>query len=147
MRLGEHVGRVGMSRPTTLADGWWLTLLWVTDDDGVLSFRDAAPRAGPPPDPPVVRLGPALAGALSGLILEEDGRLCVRLAPIAPADDDRVPWLSPIAIRAGFKWEPARALGMRPNELAEAVLSAFRQSIEGLSRSGLGATPRSDGAE
>jgi hypothetical protein len=135
VRLRQHIGRVGMSRPSTLADGWWLTLLWVADDDGVLTFRDAAPLAGPPPDPPVMRLGPALSGALSGLILEEDGRLCVRLAPIAPADDDRLPWLSPIAIRAGFKWEPARALGMRPNELAEAVLSAFRQSIEGLSRS------------
>ena len=124
-----------MSRPSILDDGWWLTLLWVVDDDGVLSFRDAAPIAGPPPDPPVVRLGPALSGALSGLILEEDGRLCVRLAPLAPADDDRTPWLSPLAIRAGFKWEPARALGMRPNELAEAVLAGFRKSVEGLGRS------------
>jgi hypothetical protein len=135
VRLGDRAGRAGLSRPTTLEDGWWLTVLWVADDEGVLSFRDAAPVAGPPPDPPVVRLGPALSGALSGLILEEDGRLCVRLAPIAPADDDRTPWLSPIAIRAGFKWEPARALGMHSNELAEAVLSAFRRSIEGLSRS------------
>ena len=124
-----------MSRPSTLDDGWWLTLLWVADDDGVLSFRDAAPIAGPPPDPPVVRLGPALSGALSGLILEEDGRLCVRLAPLAQATDGRSPWLSPLAIRAGFKWEPARALGMRPNELAEAVLGGFRKSVEGLGRS------------
>lgn len=124
-----------MSRPATLDDGWWLTMLWVADDDGVVAFRDAAPRAGPPPDPPVVRLGPALSGALSGLILEEDGRLCVRLAPVAPATDDLSPWQSPIAIRAGFKWEPARALGMRPNELAETVLTAFRRSVEGLARS------------
>ena len=134
IHLRDHQARAGMSRPTTLDDGWWLTLLWVADDDGVLSFRDAAPRAGPPPDPPVVRLGPALSGALSGLILEEDGRLCVRLAPIAPAADERTPWQSPIAIRAGFKWEPARALGMRPNELAETVLAAFRRGIEGLGR-------------
>ena len=125
-----------MSRPTTLADGWWLAILWVVDDDGVVVFRDAAPRAGPPPDPPVVRLGPALSGALSGLILEEDGRLCVRLAPIAPAGRRAGrPWQSPIAIRAGFKWEPARALGMRPNELAETVLAAFVRSVEGLARS------------
>ena len=123
-----------MSRPTTLDDGWWLTLLWVVDDDGVLPFRDAAPRAGPPPDPPVVRLGPAMSGALSGLILEEDGRLCVRLAPIAPPAADQSPWLAPIAIRAAFKWEPARALGMRPNELSETVLAAFRRSVEGLAR-------------
>ena len=135
VRLGERVAQAGMSRPATLDDGWWLTLLWVADGEGVLAFRDAAPAAGPPPDPPVVRLGPAMSGALSGLILEEDGRLCVRLAPLAPAADDRTPWLSPLAIRAGFKWEPARALGMRPNELAEAVLSAFRRSVEGLGRS------------
>ncbi|HLY14341.1 MAG TPA: hypothetical protein VKR24_08320 [Candidatus Limnocylindrales bacterium] len=134
IQLGDHLARAGMSRPAILDDGWWLVLLWVVDDEGVVSFRDAAPRAGPPPDPPVVRLGPALSGALSGLILEEDGRLCVRLAPLAPADD-RTPWQSPIAIRAGFKWEPARALGMAPNELAQAVLAAFRQSVEGLGRS------------
>lgn len=133
VQLADRIARAGMSRPATLDDGWWLALLWVVDDEGVVAFRDAAPRAGPPPDPPVVRLGPALSGALSGLILEEDGRLCVRLAPVAPADDAS-PWQSPIAIRAGFKWEPARALGMRPNELAEAVLTAFRRSVEGLAR-------------
>ena len=31
------------------------------------------------PDPPLARLGPALAGSLSGLILEDDGRLQIRL--------------------------------------------------------------------
>jgi hypothetical protein len=134
VQLGEDLARAGMSRPTTLPDGWWLALLWVLDDDGVVSFREAAPRAGPPPDPPVLRLGPAFSGALSGLILEEDGRLCVRLAPVAPAGDERSPWHSPIAIRAAFKWEPARALGMRPNELAETVLAAFVRSVEGLGR-------------
>jgi len=123
-----------MGRPIALDDGWWLALLWVADDDGVLPFRAAAPRVGPPPDPPVVRLGPAISGALSGLILEEDGRLCVRLAPLAPASAEQSPWATPMAIRAGFKWEPARALGMGPNELAEAVLSAFRHGIEGLAR-------------
>ncbi len=135
VRLAERTARAGISHPTTLDDGWWLALLWVTDDDGLLSFRDAAPAAGPPPDPPVVRLGPALSGALSGLILEEGGRLCVRLAPLAPAGSESTPWRSPIAIRAAFKWEPARALAMRPNELAETVLAAFRRTVEGLSRS------------
>jgi hypothetical protein len=135
VQLVDGHARAGMSRPTTLADGWWLTLLWVLDDDGVVAFRAAAPRAGPPPGPPVVRLGPAFSGALSGLILEEDGRLCVRLAPVAPAGDELSPWQSPIAIRAAFKWEPARALGMRPNELAETVLAAFVRSVEGLARS------------
>ena len=135
VQLASRVAHAGMSRPTTLDDGWWLAILWVADIDGLVSFRDAAPLAGPPPDPPVVRLGPALAGALSGLILEEDGKLCIRLAPIAPADDPRTPWLSPIAIMAGFKWEPARALGMRPNELAATVLAAFSATVGRLSRS------------
>ena len=36
--------------------------MWVADDDGVVSFRDVAPAAGPPPDPPLARLGPALVG-------------------------------------------------------------------------------------
>ena len=45
--------------PSDAPDGWWLTLLWVADDEGVVSFRDVAPAAGPPPDPPLARLGPA----------------------------------------------------------------------------------------
>jgi hypothetical protein len=82
----------------------------------------------------VVRLGPALAGGLSGLILEEDGRLCIRLAPIAPAADPGSPWRSPIMIRAAFKWEPARALAMPPDELARTVLEAFARALERLAR-------------
>ena len=32
-----------MARPSDAPDGWWLTLMWVTDDDGVVSVRlDAA---------------------------------------------------------------------------------------------------------
>jgi hypothetical protein len=122
-----------MSRPTT-DDDWWLAILWVADDDGVVSFRDLAPAAGPPPDPPLARLGPSLAGSLSGLILEEAGRLSIRIASVAPADDRARPWRVAAAIRAAFKWEPARAAVMRENELAESVLAGFRRSIEGLSR-------------
>jgi hypothetical protein len=122
-----------MSRPTT-DDDWWLAILWVADDDGVVSFRDLAPAAGPPPDPPLARLGPSLAGSLTGLILEEAGRLSIRIASVAPADDPARPWRVAAAIRAAFKWEPARAAVMRENELAESVLAGFRRSIEGLSR-------------
>jgi hypothetical protein len=100
----------------------------------VVSFRDLAPAAGPPPDPPLARLGPSLAGSLSGLILEEAGRLSIRIASVAPADDPARPWRVAAAIRAAFKWEPARAAVMRENELAESVLAGFRRSIEGLSR-------------
>ena len=124
----------GMSRPTTTEDGWWLAILWVADDDGVVAFRDLATAAGPPADPPLARLGPSFAGSLSGMILEEAGRLSIRIATVVPPDDPGRPWRVPAAVRAAFKWEPMRAAAMRPNELADAVLAGFRRSIEGLSR-------------
>ena len=126
--------RLGLSQPTTTDDGWWLALAWVSDDAGVVSFVDLAPAAGPRPEPPLARLGPSLAGALSGLILEEAGRLCIRLATVVPADDPTRPWRVPAAIRTAFRWEPMRAAAMRPNELAETVQSALRRSLEGLGR-------------
>jgi hypothetical protein len=126
--------RVGLSRPTTTDDGWWLAIAWVADDDGIVSFVDLAPAAGPRPEPPLARLGPSLAGALSGLILEDAGRLCIRLATVAPADDPTRPWRVAAAVRTAFRWEPMRAAAMRENELAETVLSAFRRSVEALGR-------------
>lgn len=134
LHVGERVLRAGMSRPADAPDGWWTALLWVTDDDGVVSFRDVAPAAGPPPDPPLARLGPALSGALSGLILEDAGRLQLRVGGLVPPDDPTRPWRAPLAIRAAFRFEPARAATMRPNELAETVLAAFRRSVERLAR-------------
>lgn len=134
MRIGDRTYRAGMARPSDAPDGWWLTLLWVVDDEGVIPFRDAAPAAGPPPDPPLARLGPSLAGALSGLILEDAGRLQLRVGGLVPPEDPARPWLSPLAVRAAFRFEPARAAAMRPNELAETVLAAFRRAVEGLSR-------------
>jgi len=107
---------------------------WVVDATGVVSFRDVAPDAGPPPDPPLARLGPAVSGALSGLILEDAGRLQMRLGLVAPPDDPARPWRAPLAIRTAFRFEPARAATMRPNELAETVLSGFRSAVEGLHR-------------
>lgn len=123
-----------MARPSEAPDGWWLTIMWVADADGVVSFRDVAPDAGPPPDPPLGRLGPAISGALSGMILEDAGRLQLRLGHVVPPEDPTRPWRTPLAIRAGFRFEPARAAAMRPNELSETVLTAFRRSIEGLHR-------------
>jgi hypothetical protein len=125
---------VGMSRPTTTDDGWWLAIAWIGDADGVVSFVDLAPAGGPRPEPPLAILGPALAGALSGLILEDAGRLSIRLATVAPADDPARPWRVAAAVRAAFRWEPMRAAAMRPNELAETFLAAFRRAAEGLAR-------------
>ena len=132
IRIGDRALRAGMARPSDAPDGWWLAVLWVADDDGVVPFRDVAPDAGPPADPPLSRLGPAISGALSGMILEEDGRLQLRVAGPIPPDDPTRPWRSPLAVRAAFRFEPARIATMRPNELAETVLAAFRRAVEGL---------------
>jgi len=134
VRIGDRAYRAGMSRPTDAPDGWWLAVLWVVDDAGLVTFRQVAPDAGPPPDPPLGRLGPGFSGALSGLILEDDGRLQMRLGLIQPAEQPDRPWLAPLALRVAFRFEPARAAAMRPNELAETVLAGFRKAIEGLHR-------------
>jgi hypothetical protein len=134
VRIGDRRLRAGMAMPSTGPDDWWLGVMWVSDEDGVVSFRDVAPAAGPPPEPPLLRLGPSLAGALSGLILEEDGRLAIRLTPVVPPDDLARPWRCPLAIRAAFRFEPALVQTIRPNELAEQVLSGFRRAVEALHR-------------
>ena len=117
-----------------MADDWWVGLLWVTDDEGLVTFREVAPAAGPPADPPLLRLGPLVAGALSGMILEEDGRQLLRLRLGIPPIDDRRPWEAPLLVLSAFKWEPMRAATMEPAEIADAVLTAFRRAIERLSR-------------
>jgi hypothetical protein len=134
VRIGDRAYRLGMARPTDGPDGWWLAILWVADDEAVIPFRDVAPTAGPPPEPPLARLGPAVSGALSGLILEDAGRLQMRLATVVPADDPARPWRVPLAVRAAFRFEPARAATMRANELAETVQAAFARALEGLHR-------------
>jgi hypothetical protein len=111
--------RAGLTRPTTTDDGWWLAIAWVADDQAIVSFVDLAPAAGPRPEPPLAVLGDA-------------GRLSIRLATVTPAADPMRPWRVPAAIRMAFRWEPMRAAAMRPNELAETVLAAFRRAIEGL---------------
>jgi hypothetical protein len=120
--------------PPTMVDDWWLGILWVADADGVVPFTELAPSGGPPPDPPLARLGPAMAGRLSGLIREEDGRLAIRLTPVVPPDDPARPWRCPAAVRAAFGFEPARAATLRANELADLVLGAFARSVEALGR-------------
>ena len=123
-----------MSRPSLPAEDWWTAILWIADDDGLVPFVELAPAAGPPPDPPLARLGPALAGGLSGLILEDAGRLQIRLGLIVPPEDPERPWRCPAVVRAAFRWEPARAATLTANALATEVLTAFRRAIEGLGR-------------
>jgi hypothetical protein len=123
-----------MSRPATPADDWWTAVLWVASDDGLAAFVELAPAAGPPPDPPLARLGPSLAGGLSGLILEDAGRLQIRLGVVVPPEDPERPWRCPALVRVAFRWEPARAAAMRPNDLSTEVLTSFRRAVEGLGR-------------
>jgi hypothetical protein len=133
IRIGARPGHVALTRPSEL-DGWWLGVLWVADADGIVRFRELAPASGPPVDPPLARLGQAFAGALSGLILEEDGRLAIRLAPVAPLDDPARPWTMPAVIRAAFRFEPLRVATMGDTELGGAVLTGFRRAVERLAR-------------
>jgi hypothetical protein len=119
---------VGMTRPTTTDDGWWLAVLFAHDEAGVVEAEEFAPRSGPPPVPPLFVIGPALAGALSGMILEDGGRQQLRLA-LPSSVDERRPWRQPLVLRMAVRWEPMRAATMRPAELAQAALRAFRQSL------------------
>jgi hypothetical protein len=126
--------RAGIARPTTLTDDWWVTLLWVADEDGVIPLRALASAAGPPADPPLARLGPSIAGHLSGLILEESGRQMLRLRLGVAPDDERSPWEAPLIVVAAFRWEPMRAATTPGGELAAIVLAAFARSLDSLAR-------------
>jgi len=125
--------RVGMSPPQIVADGWWVSLLWCEREGALLTFNDLAPDYGTPPGSPLLRLGPGLSGTLSGLILEENGRQQLRLRLGQPPADEGAPWDAPLAILAGFRFEPARRLAMRDSELAQTVLRAFRDALLRLS--------------
>lgn len=134
VRVGDRRLAAGMGKPVDGPDDWWLGVLWVTDDEGVVSFREVGPVAGPPPEPPLLHLGPALAGNLSGLILEENGRLAIRLTPLYPPEDDTRPWRCPLVLRTAFKFEPALVATMTANALAERVLAGFARAVETLGR-------------
>lgn len=125
--------RVGMSQPQILADGWWITLLWCEREGSLATFSDLAPEYGIPPGSPLMRLGPGLSGTMSGLILEEDGRQQLRLRLGQSPSDEEAPWEAPLVVLAGFRFEPARVLTMRDNELAQTVLRAFRDALLRLS--------------
>jgi hypothetical protein len=131
----------GIGRPSTPADDWWTAILWIQDSDAIAEFADLASTAGPPPGSPLERLGPTLAGGLSGLVLVEAERLQVRLGLVVPPADLDRPWRCPAIVRAAFRWEPARAATMRPNELATEVLTAFRRAAEALGRRSVGQPP------
>lgn len=125
----------GMTSPSVMDDGWWLTHLWVADEGGVVEATDVAPSAGPPPGTPLGALGPRVAGALSGLIDQEDGRQLIRLR-MPPAEDESRPWERPLLCMLAIRWDPVRASVMQRNQLARELLRGFAAAVEGLGRPG-----------
>ncbi len=123
---------VGMAQPRTV-EGWWVTMMWCERNGELLSFSDLAPSYGTPPGSPLLRLGPGLSGTLSGLVMEEGGRQQLRLRLGRPPAVEDAPWEAPLAVVAGFRFEPARTLTMRETELAQTVLQAFRDALLRLS--------------
>lgn len=120
--------RLGMSVPSVMDDGWWLAHLWAEDEDGLIEARAIAPPAGPPPGAPLEVLGPALAGALSGLLAQAGGRALIRLR-MPPAQDESRPWDRPLLLWVAVAWDPVREAVMRPNELARELVRAFRAAL------------------
>jgi hypothetical protein len=127
--------RVGSNPPATTDDGWWLALLWAADPDGVLPALEIAPSGGPPPGAPIERLGPAMAGALMGLVAQEGGRQALRVRMLGePATDH--PWDRPLVLQVALKWDAMRAATMTQNQLAREAARAFAQAIESAARPG-----------
>jgi len=122
----------GMSQPSVMDDGWWLSTLWVADVDGVIDTADVAPTAGPPPGPPLQVIGPTFAGALAGLLGQADGRQLIRLR-MPPAENEARPWERPLILWVAVSWDPVRASTMRRNELARELLRAFVHSVQAAS--------------
>lgn len=131
--LGGRSLRAGMDRPTEI-EGWWLAVLWVVDDEGIVPCRAMAPASGPPPEPPHARLGRALSGGLSGFVLEDGGRQQLRLRLPLPPDDPGHPWSAPLVVQLAVRWEPARAATVTPAKLADIALAAFRRAVEAVHR-------------
>lgn len=121
--------RLGMTAPSMMDDGWWLTHLWAEDAEGVVEALAVAPAAGPPPGRPLDAIGPSLAGALAGFLAEEDGRQLIRLR-MPPAEDESQPWVRPLVLMTAVKWDPVRAATVRPNELARELLRAFARALD-----------------
>jgi hypothetical protein len=133
LELGGRALRAGMDRPTEI-EGWWLAAMWIADDDGIVPCRMVAPSVGPPPEPPLARLGPLLSGSLSGFVMEEGDRQQLRLRLPVPPDDEAHPWSTPLVVQLAVRWEPARAATLTPAKLADVALAAFRRAVEAIHR-------------
>jgi hypothetical protein len=113
-----------------MPDGWWIALFWAQDADGVISCRDAAPLAGPPPTPPLERYGALMTNGLGDLLAVEAGRSCLKLRLLGDAADRAEPWRRPLAMQVAAKWDAMRVATMTSSKVAEAALDAFARAIE-----------------
>jgi len=127
--------RAGLIKPSRTDDGWWLTHLWLADEEGIVEASAVAPPAGPPPGAPLQAIGPRLAGALAGLIAQEQDRQMIRLR-MPPAPDESRPWQRPLLCTLAVKWDPVRVATMPDNELARELLRGFAAALEGVGRPG-----------
>jgi hypothetical protein len=125
--------RAGLTPPSVTDDGWWLTHIWLADDAGVVDATELAPAAGPRPGAPLDYLGPNMAGALAGLIAQEQDRQMLRLR-MPPASDESRPWQRPMVCMLAVKFDPLRAAVMSREELARELLRGFAAAAEGLAR-------------
>ena len=116
-------------------DGWWLSHLWLADDEGIVEATELAPAAGPRPGAPLDYLGPNMAGALAGLIAQEQDRQQLRLR-MPPAPDESRPWQRPMVCMVALKFDPLRSAVMSREDLARELLRGFAAAVEGLGRPG-----------
>ena len=126
----EAAVHTGMSTPTTMPDGWWIGMMWAEDDAGVVSCREVAPIAGPPPTPPLQRLGELMTNGLGDLLAVEDGRSCLKLRLLGDLANESEPWRRPLVLQVTAKWDPMRIATMTETKVAEAALDAFTRAIE-----------------
>jgi len=122
--------RAGAAQPSTMPDDWWIALFWVQDSDGVVSCREVAPVAGPPPISPLERYGALMTNALGDLLAVEEGRSCLKLRLVGEATDPSEPWRRPLALQVAAKWDPIRIATMTGSKVAEAALDAFARAVE-----------------
>ena len=122
--------RAGSTQPSTLEDGWWIALFWVQDAEGVVSCREVAPLAGPPPVTPLERYGVLMTNGLGDLLAVEDGRSCLKLRLVGEAADLSEPWRRPLALQVAAKWDSLRIATMTGSKVAEAALDAFARAVE-----------------
>ena len=122
--------RAGAAQPSTMPDDWWIALFWVQDGDGVVSCREVAPLAGPPPVTPLERYGVLMTNGLGDLLAVEEGRSCLKLRLVGEAANPSEPWRRPLALQVAAKWDPMRVATMTGSKVAEAALDAFARAVE-----------------